>query len=111
VPVRLSVPSFFSDINAVRRGQRTFLPFRPTHSLTDRGQTGHVGSPHDDRKSDEVGDLEEVGDGGRLIVDKVGVGDVEDDVRSGLEDLLTQTVQHLQRSTIEVEYSYNNNYN
>jgi len=60
--------------------------------MTDRWKSSHVGSPHDDRKSDEIGDLKEVGDCWRLVLDEVGVSDVEDGIRSSLEDLPTQPV-------------------
>jgi len=60
--------------------------------MTDRRKAGHVGGPHDDRKSDEVGDLEEVRYSGRLVLDKVSVGDVKDCVRSSRQDLPTQAV-------------------
>ena len=60
--------------------------------MTDRWESSHVGSPHDDRKSDEVRYLKEVRHGRRLVLGQIGVGYVEDSVRSSLQDLPTQSV-------------------
>jgi len=62
-------------------------------AVTNRRKSGHVGTPQDDWKSDEVGDLQEVGDGGRLVlVLIVGVSDVVHGVCSSLQDLPTQSI-------------------
>jgi len=60
--------------------------------MTDRRESSHIGSPHDDRKSDEVRYLEEVRHSRCLVLGQVGVRYVEHSVRSSLQDLPTQSV-------------------